>query len=179
MTTVLHITASPRGKDSVSAQVSQKIVDAAQPSKVIYRDIAQGMTFLNADWVSGTFTPEADRSDAQRAALAFSDELIAEVQAADEIVIGAPMYNFSTPASLKAWIDLIARAGVTFKYTETGPIGLLEGKKATIAIATGGVPLGSEMDFATDYLKMALGFVGIKDVQVVDKNWGQGESQAA
>lgn len=94
--------------------------------------------------------------------------MVAELQDADVIVIGAPMYNFSIPSTLKAWVDLIARVGVTFQYTENGPVGLLTGKKAYIVAATGGVPVNSPADFATPYLKQVLGFVGISDVEVVE-----------
>ena len=94
--------------------------------------------------------------------------MVAEVQAADVIVIGAPMYNFSVPSTLKAWVDLIARVGVTFQYTENGPVGLLSGKKAYLVVATGGVPVNSPADFATPYLKQVLAFVGISDVEVID-----------
>ncbi|MEL6531300.1 MAG: NAD(P)H-dependent oxidoreductase, partial [Pseudomonadota bacterium] len=93
--------------------------------------------------------------------------LIAELQAADTIVISTPIYNFGVPAVLKAWADLVARAGTTFKYTENGPVGLLEGKKAYIAAASGGTPVGSDMDFMTSWLTFFLGFIGIKDVEII------------
>ena len=86
---------------------------------------------------------------------------------ADTIVIGTPIYNFSVPSTLKAWIDLVARVGVTFNYTETGPVGLLEGKRAIIAVASGGTQAGSDIDFATTYLRHVLGFIGITDVELV------------
>ncbi|MDH3266802.1 MAG: NAD(P)H-dependent oxidoreductase, partial [Gammaproteobacteria bacterium] len=107
------------------------------------------------------------RDAAQREALAFSDRLVAELQHADAIVIGAPIYNFNIPAALKAWIDMIARARVTFRYTDNGPKGLLEGKKAYIVVASGGVKIGSKADFATPYLRHALAFVGITDVEFI------------
>jgi FMN-dependent NADH-azoreductase len=94
--------------------------------------------------------------------------LIAELEAADTIVIGVPLYNFGIPAALKAWIDLIARARRTFRYTEAGPEGLLKDKKAYLVVASGGVPVGSDYDFATGYLRHVLGFVGITDVTVID-----------
>jgi FMN-dependent NADH-azoreductase len=122
---------------------------------------------VDADWVAATNTPEEDRTEAQRRKLAFSDELVEEIMAADILVIGAPIYNFSVPASLKAWIDLIARVRLTFRYTDKGPVGLLEGKKAYVLTPSGGVPVGSPVDFATPYLRHALGFVGITDVQII------------
>ncbi|MCH8159834.1 MAG: NAD(P)H-dependent oxidoreductase, partial [Proteobacteria bacterium] len=103
----------------------------------------------------------------QRKTLAYSDTLVAELQNADVLVIGVSMYNFSITATLKAWIDMIARARLTFRYTENGPQGLLSGKKAYLVVATGGVPVGSPMDFATPYLRHALAFVGITDVEIV------------
>ncbi len=96
-----------------------------------------------------------------------SDSLVAELKDADVLVIGVPIYNFNVPASLKAWIDMIARARLTFRYTENGPEGLLQGKKAYLVVATGGVPVGSPVDFATPYLKHALGFIGITDVEII------------
>jgi len=94
--------------------------------------------------------------------------LVEELKAADTIVIGAPIYNFNIPAALKAWIDLIARARLTFKYGENGPVGLLKNKKAYIVMASGGVPIGSAMDFASGYLQHVLAFVGITDVTIID-----------
>ena len=94
-------------------------------------------------------------------------ELIAELKAADVVVIGAPIYNFGIPAALKAWVDMIARARKTFRYTSEGPEGLLKGKKAYVVIASGGMPVDSDMDFATPYLRQVLGFIGITDVEVI------------
>lgn len=102
--------------------------------------------------------------------LTFSDQLINEVKAADVIVLGVPVYNFSIPATLKAWIDLVARARETFRYTENGPVGLLENKKVYLVMASGGVPLESEMDFASNYLKFFMQFIGITDVTLVNAN---------
>lgn len=166
--TVLHINASARHQDSVSRRLSRQIVDHLSPNDVISRDLAEGLPFLDETWVTSTFIPPQDRTEAQADALTLSDKIVAEVQAADTIVIGAAMYNFNIPASLKAWIDQIGRAGVTFAYTEEGPKGLLEGKKAIIAISTGGTPLGSDYDFASGYLRFVLGFIGITDVTIVD-----------
>ena len=107
------------------------------------------------------------RSTEQNDALALSNQLIAQLQSADVLVIGVPIYNFSVPAALKAWVDQICRAGVTFQYTENGPQGLLEGKRAVIVIASGGVPIDSPADFATPYMKQVLSFIGITDVEVI------------
>ena len=118
--------------------------------------------------MGANFTDPAVRTDAQRETLSGSDVLVAELKAADQIVIGAPIYNFSIPAALKAWIDQVARARETFRYTEAGPEGLLTGKTAWLVIASGGVPMDSAMDFATPYLRHVLGFLGIVDVRVID-----------
>ena len=120
-----------------------------------------GMSF------AANLTPDDERTPSQRERLAESDALIAELEAADVIVIGTPMYNFGIPATLKAWVDQVARARITFRYTENGPVGLLEGKKAYVVLATGGVPVDAPVDFATPYLRHALGFIGIKDVEVI------------
>lgn len=168
--TVLHIDASARFADSASRKASAQIVAAQNADKIIRRDLAQGLPFLDETFTIATFTPAEDRTEAQNQALTISDGLVAELMAADTIVIGAPIYNFSIPAVLKAWIDQIARVGMTFAYTETGPKGLLEGKKVIITLASGGTPLGSEIDFASPYLRFALGFVGITDVAVQDKD---------
>lgn len=168
--TVLHIDASARTQDSLSRQLSAQVVADQSATDVIRRDLNEGLPFLTEDWANGTFTPPESRSAAQNEALALSDSLVAEVQRADTIVIGSPIYNFGVPAVLKAWIDQIARAGVTFKYGENGPEGLLEGKKVIVTIASGGTAIGSDYDFATPYLKFALGFLGITDVTVLGKD---------
>ena len=118
-------------------------------------------TILDALFVQGERTKE------QKDTLKLSDELVNEVIDADVLVIGSPIYNFSVPASLKAYFDLIARVGLTFKYGETGPIGLLENKKAYIVMSSGGTEIGSDADFAGNYIKYFLGFIGITEVEFV------------
>ncbi|MBO6882009.1 MAG: NAD(P)H-dependent oxidoreductase [Marivita sp.] len=165
--TVLRIDASARHSGSESRALTQRIIDRLEPEAVINRDLAVAMPAIDADWLAANWTPADDRTDAQRQMLALSDTLIEEIKSADTIVIGAPIYNFGIPATLKTWIDLIARAGITFKYSETGPQGLLTGKRAIVAITSGGTQVGSEIDFASGYLRHVLGFVGITDVQFV------------
>ncbi|MEQ9695329.1 NAD(P)H-dependent oxidoreductase [Shimia sp. SDUM112013] len=177
--TVLHIDASARLEGSVSRNKSAEIVNSLSADKVIRRDLTGGLPFLDETWVNSTFMAPDDRDAAHAAALELSDKLVAEVQEADTIVIGTAMYNFAIPAVLKAWIDQIARAGVTFAYTENGPKGLLEGKRAIITIATGGTPLGSDFDFASSYLRFVLGFVGITDVTILDGAGNEVIAQAA
>jgi FMN-dependent NADH-azoreductase len=172
MTThILEISASARSEGSMSRLLTRDVVKALEDRHgdvtITRRNVAEGLPFVDADWVAATNTPEEDRTEAQRRKLAFSDELVEEIMAADILVIGAPIYNFSVPASLKAWIDLIARVRLTFRYTDKGPVGLLEGKKAYVLTPSGGVPVGSAVDFATPYLRHALGFVGINDVQII------------
>ena len=170
-TRVLEVSASGRNGASVSRQLTRDLVNALDDRlgnvEVVRRNLADGVPFVNEAWIEANFTPEDERSEAQRATLADSDALAAELKAADILVIGTPLYNFSIPAVLKGWIDMIARARLTFRYTENGPEGLLEGKKAYVVVATGGVPVGSPADFATPYLRHALAFVGITDVEFI------------
>ena len=168
---ILEVSASARRGDSVSRTLSADLIDALRQRHehidVARRDLADGIALVDANWVAANFTPDEHRTQAHREALALSDELVAELAAADVLVIGAPMYNFSVPAALKAWIDMIARARLTFRYTENGPQGLLTGKKAYVIVATGGVAVGSPADFATPYLRHVLAFVGIDDVEFI------------
>ncbi len=166
-TTILHIDASARRNGSATRDLSQRIVNHLGAGRIIRRDLATPLPLLTEDWIAANFTPADQRDATQRDRLALSDELVDELVRADTIVIGLPIYNFSVPAAFKAWIDLVARAGLTFSYTENGPQGLLTGKRAILAIASGGTRVGSEIDFATNYAKHVLGFIGIDNVDVV------------
>ena len=152
-----------RRADALIAELTARFPDA----DVTERELADGMPFVDDAWINANFTPKEERSADQAATLALSDTLVGELQAADIIVIGAPIYNFSVPAVLKAWIDQIARARLTFQYTEKGPVGLLKNKKAVIVTASGGTAVGGEQDFAIGYLKHVLKFIGIDDVSVI------------
>jgi len=166
--TILHIDASARHTGSVSRDLSARIIADHPNARVITRDVADTpLPHVTEDWVAANFTPAENRTPAQQAVLGQSDALVAELKEADTIVIGLPVYNFSIPAALKAWVDLVARVGLTFKYTEQGPVGLLTGKRVIIALASGGTEAGSEIDHATPYLKFILGFMGITDVTVI------------
>lgn len=181
---ILHIDASARRAGSVSRALSQKLVDklSDNDSRVIRRDIGLSpLPVLNEAWVGANFTPEESRTSDQSEALGLSDQLIAELEAADTLVIGVPIYNFGIPASLKAWIDLVARAGKTFRYTESGPVGLLDGKTVYIALASGGTQSGSDIDFATPYLHHVLGFLGLHNVSIIaaDQLMMSGDSKVA
>jgi len=172
MSNILFITASIRSDaESVSRQLGQSIVQglaAKSGAGVTTRDLAAGdLPFVSAERFAANLTPAAERTPEQAELAAIADQLIAELQAADTIVIASPVYNFGPPASLKAWADLVARAGTTFQYTATGPEGLLKGKKAYLAIATGGTPVGADFDYMSRWLTFFLGFLGITDVAIV------------
>ena len=137
--TILHIDASARTENSISRDLTAQIISRFPDARILRRDLAQPLPLISADWIGANFTPAKDRDDVQRDTLALSDTLVGELVAADVIVIGAPIYNFAIPASLKAWIDLIARAGLTFEYSADGPKGLLQGKRAISAVASGGI----------------------------------------
>ncbi len=168
---VLEVSASGRVGDSVSRVLTQDLIDALDSRygsvDLTRRDLIDGTPFVDEAWINANFTDTHERSAEQRAALAASDGLVAELQEADIVVIGVPIYNFSVPAAFKAWIDMIARARLTFRYTANGPEGLLKGKKAYVVVSSGGVPVDSAVDFATPYIRHVLGFVGITDVDVI------------
>jgi FMN-dependent NADH-azoreductase len=175
MTTILHINSSARITGSISRDVTASYItrlQAADPvAIVVERDVASSpLPHLTAEVIGAFFTPDAGRSAQQIADASLSDTLVAELKAADVIVIGAPMYNFSVTSSLKAWIDHVARAGQTFQYTDKGPVGLLTGKKVTVFTARGGVYTsgpGQAMDFHETYLRAVLGFMGLDDITFV------------
>jgi len=168
---ILEISASGRHEGSASRDLSAELVAALEDRhgaiRLKRRDLAKGVPFVNEAWIEANFTADEDRSARHRETLAYSDELVNELKDADVLVLGVPVYNFSIPAVLKAWIDMVARARLTFRYTGNGPRGLLKGKKAYLVVATGGVPVGSAVDFATPYLRHALAFIGITDVEIV------------
>ena len=165
---ILRIDSSANTKTSVTRSLTDRIIAQLGDDDVTTRDLAiEALPQITHTWTVARNVPPQDRSAEQVEALAQSDALIAEIMAADTIVIGAPVYNFGIAASLKAWIDLIARAGVTFRYTENGPVGLIKGKRVIVALASGGTALGSDMDFASGYLRFVLGFMGMKDVSFV------------
>ncbi|NIZ62536.1 FMN-dependent NADH-azoreductase [Sedimentitalea sp. CY04] len=177
--TVLHIDASARTQGSTSRGLSAKIIERLNADTVIRRDLTSALPHVTEDWINANFTPADDRDAAQRDLLGLSDQLVEEAKAADTLVIGVPIYNFAVPASLKAWIDLMARVGLTFSYTENGPEGLLKGKRAIIAVASGGTQVGSDIDFATGYLRHIMGFIGITDVQFVAADALMADADAA
>ncbi|MEM1389928.1 MAG: NAD(P)H-dependent oxidoreductase [Pseudomonadota bacterium] len=167
---ILHINSSARTDGSQSRALSEKLVQrlSDHATQITHRDVGtKPPPAVTEDWVNANFTTAENRSDEQTATLALSDELIGEIEAADTLVLAVPIYNFGVPAAFKAWIDQIARAGKTFRYTENGPVGLLENKKAFVVITSGGTGSGSEIDFATPYVRHVLGFIGINQVEVI------------
>lgn len=169
-THVLRIDSSAQNETSVTRHLADLFIQRLaerQSTEVVTRDVAHGLPFIDAGWVAANLTDPAARDADKQAALALSDALVREVQAADVLVIGVPIYNFGVPATLKAWFDMIARARVTFRYTEHGPEGLLTGKKAYLLVASGGTPVGGPLDFATPWLRQVLAFVGIADVEII------------
>jgi FMN-dependent NADH-azoreductase len=175
MATLLHLNTSPLAS-SVSRELTREFVSnwkASHPTgQVIDRDLAANPPKpLDQATIYATFTPEEARQPEQKDLIAYSDEAIAELEKADEYVIGVAMHNFSIPAVLKLWIDQVVRRGRTFSYGAEGPKGLLSGKKATVLVATGGVyDAGSPyaaFNFIDPYLRTILGFIGITDVKFV------------
>ncbi|MEJ1993391.1 MAG: NAD(P)H-dependent oxidoreductase [Maritimibacter sp.] len=165
---ILRLDASARSEGSASRGFTDAVLAKLPAADVTVRDLATGIPQITENYTSGTFKAPADRSEAEVDALSLSDVLLAELQSADTLVISMATYNFNIPASLKAWIDQIARAGIAFHYTENGPEGLLTGKRALVLRASAGTPTGSEVDFITPYLTFFLSFIGITDVTFLD-----------
>ncbi|MEH6358511.1 MAG: NAD(P)H-dependent oxidoreductase [Pseudomonadales bacterium] len=175
--TVLHINSSAQLSNSNTRIIGQYLVNELG-EQVIHRDLAQQpLPPIRAEDLMAVH----GSSDSQRASLqpqlALSEQLITELKSADTLVLGAPMYNFGIPASLKQWIDAICRAGVSFKYTEQGPVGLLGVKRAFIITASGGTPIGSEMDFSSRYLEHICRFIGITEVFHIDASGSKGSPE--
>jgi FMN-dependent NADH-azoreductase len=173
MTTLLQIKASISHDQGLSSQLANNFVAAYRKShpdaKVLVREVASAepVPHLNGERFGAFIAKPEARTDAQHAVVAYSDALIDELKRADIVVIGLPMYNFGVPSQLKAYFDHIARAGVTFKYTATGPVGLLTGKKVYVFAARGGLYAGSPLDTQTGYVRDFLAFLGMRDVQFV------------
>ncbi|GAB5434274.1 MAG: NAD(P)H-dependent oxidoreductase [Epibacterium sp.] len=165
--TVLHIDSSARKTGSTSRDLTAQVVARLGAETVLHRDLSIPLPLLDETWIGANFTAPEERTESQKDVLALSDQLIQEIKQADTLVIGVPIYNFAIPTTLKAWIDQIARAGVTFRYTENGPEGLLTGKRAILVVASGGTEAGSDIDYASRYLRHMLGFIGITEVEVV------------
>jgi len=169
---ILQINSSARSQGSESTRLADRIVarltERNPGARLTRRDLAvDPQPVLDEAALQALFSPADQRTPAQVARVAIDDRAIAQVQAADVIVLGVPMYNLTIPAQLKHWIDAIARAGVTFRYTESGPRGLLTGKTVYVALSRGGRYRDTEMDTQVPYLKTVLGFLGMTDVHFV------------
>lgn len=168
MTTVLHLSTSIHSTHATSAELGAHIVEKLQPARVIHRDLAlDPVPHLDAETFAAFRVPAAERSPRQAELVALSDRLIAELKAADTLVIGLPMYNFGVPSTLKAWFDHVARAGVTFRYTADGPQGLLTGKRAVVVATRGGRYAGTASDTQEPFVRQFLAFLGITEVEFV------------
>jgi FMN-dependent NADH-azoreductase len=177
MPTLLQVDSSPLLETSVSRELTRHFVNewkTKHPSgTVVVRDLwSVEIPPVSADWVRASFTPATARTPEQRAQLELSNELISELQTADEYVFGVPMHNFSIPSTLKLWIDQISRAGVTFAYVDRKPVGLLTGKKATFLTASGGTydegTAMASLNFVQPYLRAVFGFVGVNKTSFVN-----------
>ena len=172
MKTILQIDGSPRKEASISRQLAKSLQEQIQQEgdillhrDVYYDDLVQ---LGNEDQVNAFFTPEAQQTEAQKAAVHNSNILAQEFANADTYIIASPMYNFSVTAALKTYIDSISRAGISFKYTENGPIGLLKNKKAYVIVTTGGTKVNSPVNYVTNYLTTFLNFLGITDITFIN-----------
>jgi len=170
---ILHIDSSARKAESISRKLANDLVKKIKTEKdqLVYRDISSNIPFVAGIKETGFIIPEEERTKQDKELFKFSDELVDELLAADTIVISTPIYNFGPPAAAKAWFDLVARAGRTFKYEPTGPIGLIDGgKKVYLVVTSGRVPVGSPVDFCTPWFKQALNFLGISDIEIIDSS---------
>lgn len=172
MATLLQINSSVFSDNGNSSQLSNEFVQQWQANnpdgKVVVRDLAQNPApHLDATRIQALFSPAEERTAEQQAVVDFADSLVSEIEAADVIVVGVPMYNFGVPSALKAYFDHLARAGVTFKYTDTGPVGLLRNKPVYILAARGGLYAGQPIDYQTGFLKLFFGFIGLSDVRFI------------
>lgn len=178
---ILRLDASMRKTGSYSRVLADKLIKqliSGKNSEVTIRDLADGIPLIDENWIKANFTAVDERTPKQNRCLVRSDILVDELNNADLIVIGLPIYNFGVPAAFKAWIDQVVRSKLTFRYGDNGPIGLLNNKKAYILIVSGGTKLGTEIDVISDYLRHIFGFIGITDVTFIDSSGlGGDESQ--
>jgi FMN-dependent NADH-azoreductase len=176
MSILLKVDSSPMGGNSVSRKLTAKFADSwrrAHPGgTILSRDLTTlELPVVDALWITAAHQPEASLTADQKSVLAISDSLIADLQRADEYVFGVPMHNFGIPSTLKLWIDQIVRRGKTFAYTESGPQGLLTGKRVTLLIASGGVyepgTATAAFNFVAPYLRTLFAFLGVTDLNII------------
>ena len=178
---ILQINSSARSEGSLSRQVSDYLVEVLQEkyadSELINRDLARSeLPLVTEAHIGAYFTPADQRNEAQKQLLTLSDQYIAELKRAKTLVIAAPIYNFSVPAALKAWIDLVCRVGETFRYTDQGPQGLLNIDQAYLVVSAGGTEIGSDIDFNSAYLQQICRFIGIKESHVINVSGSKRDS---
>tara|TARA_R110000803_G_scaffold44343_1_gene93851 strand:+ start:1483 stop:2076 length:594 start_codon:yes stop_codon:yes gene_type:complete len=171
MNNILFIKSSLNGEQGNSTKLAQELVTNLVSSaevKVVERDLAeQSLEHLSQTEMAAWMTPANERNDEQITLANISDTLIEELKTSDTLIIAMPMYNFGIPSTFKVWIDRVARAGVTFNYTENGPVGLLKDKKLVIVAARGGVYAGTAKDSQTQYLTDFFNFIGIEDIRFI------------
>lgn len=172
MTTLLHVKTSLFGDQGQSAQLAGEFIgrwrEQNPEGQVIERDLlSEGVPHLDAFRMGALNTPEDQRNPEQQAVVDYADQILSELKAADVVVIGLPMYNFNVPSQLKAWFDHLARVGITFNYTETGPVGLLEDKPVYLIATRGGLYADQGQDFQVNFVKQFLAFIGLADTRVV------------
>ena len=179
---ILRVDSSAKTENSESRRLTDRIIDGLKTNgkslDVTVRDLNESLPQVNTAWIEANNTPSDDQTDEHKKTLALSNTLVGEIEAADTLIIGVALYNFSITASLKLWIDLVCRARKTFAYVDGSPKGLMTGKKAIICFASGGTPFESDIDFASGYLKHILGFIGITDVTFIsaDKHFMDDQS---
>jgi FMN-dependent NADH-azoreductase len=179
---ILRVDSSAKTENSESRRLTDRIIDGLKTNgkslDVTVRDLNESLPQVNTAWIEANNTQSDDQTNEHKKTLALSNTLVGEIEAADTLIIGVALYNFSITASLKLWIDLVCRARKTFAYVDGSPKGLMTGKKAIICFASGGTPFESDIDFASGYLKHILGFIGITDVTFIsaDKHFMDDQS---
>ena len=168
---ILRVDSSAKIENSESRRLTDRIIDGLKTNgkslEVTVRDLNKSLPQVNTAWIEANNTASDDQTDEHKKTLELSNTLVGEIEAADTLIIGVALYNFSITASLKLWIDLVCRARKTFAYVDGSPKGLMTGKKAIICFASGGTPFESNIDFASGYLRHILGFIGITDVTFI------------
>lgn len=170
MSNILFLKTSPKEEGSISTELGEYLVNkltSVSKSTVTKRQLDEEIPFINQQIINGLYVDDSQKTVEQKEALKLSDTIVEDVNNHDTIVISTPIYNFSAPAVLKAWADMVARVNKTFSYSENGPVGLLKDKKAYVVISSGGTKVGSEIDFFTPWMKHFLKFIGITDVEFI------------
>jgi len=168
MTNILQLDSSATGDASVTSRLNALVVETVGADATVVRRDVSALPSITTERFAANSTSVEDRTPEQRDLASLGDDLIVELELADVVVIAAPIYNFGVPSGLKSWMDLVARAGRTFRYTETGPEGQITNTRAIVVTASGGVPLGSAADFSSPHITTFLQFLGIDDITQID-----------